>query len=155
MSNLHYPFEPVAHEDWVRQIHKELRDQTEDIEYKDAIEGLSITITDSPKIILPISTPSDSIHVNNVHYERITNEKDSNRRILLALMQGADALFIRCEGNSIDWKIVLNQVELAYIRTEILVQNDGQLADLNAQLSNEQLNHIILLKDAFNPNTND
>jgi methylmalonyl-CoA mutase len=154
MSNLHYPFEPVAHEDWVLQIQKELRDQAEKIEFKDAIEGLSITITDSPKIILPISTPSDSTHVNNVHYERITNEKESNRRILLALMQGADALFIRCEKSVIDWKSVLNQIELAYIRTEILVQNDAQLAELKAQLSSEQLNHIVLLKDELNPDKN-
>jgi methylmalonyl-CoA mutase len=154
MSNLHYPFEPVAHENWVGQIRKELRDQTDHLEFKDAIEGLSIQITAEPIHILPISMPSDSSHVHNVHYERVTDEKESNRRILLALMQGADALFIRCEGNRIDWAIVLNQVELAYIRTEILVQNDGQLADLNAQLSSEQLNHIILLKDAFNPDTN-
>ena len=92
--------------------------------------------------------------MNNVHYERITNEKESNRRILLALMQGADALFIRCEKSVIDWKSVLNQIELAYIRTEILVQNDAQLAELKAQLSSEQLNHIVLLKDELNPDKN-
>jgi methylmalonyl-CoA mutase len=154
MSNLQYPFEPVAHEDWVLQIQKELRDQAGKIEFKDAIEGLAISITDSPKCILAISTPTDSSHVNNVHYERVTNEKESNRRILLALMQGADALFIRCETNGIDWRNVLDQVELAYIRTEILVHNDAQLAELKEHLSSEQLNHIILLKDAFNPDKN-
>jgi methylmalonyl-CoA mutase len=154
MSNLHYPFEPVAHEDWVLQIQKELRDQAGKIEFKDAIEELALTITDSPKSILAISSPTDSSHVNNVHYERVTNEKESNRRILLALMQGADALFICCEGNGIDWTIVLNEVELAYIRTEILVNNDAQLAELKEQLSIEQLNHLILLKDEFNPDKN-
>jgi methylmalonyl-CoA mutase len=151
MSNLHYPFEPVAHEDWVRQIHKELRDQTEHIEFKDAIEGLAITITEGPKNILNISTPTNSTHVHNVHFERISEEKESNRRILLALMQGADALFIRYEKSTIDWTIVLNQVELAYIRTEILVENDIQLQKLKEQLSSEQLNHIVLLKDELNP----
>lgn len=153
MSNLHYPFEPVAHEDWVRQIHKELRDQTEHIEFKDAIEGLTITITEEPSRILNISTPSDSSHVNNVHCERVIEENESNRRILLALMQGADALFIRCEKSVIDWKIVLSQVELAYIRTEILVKNDTQLSELKAQLSNEQLNHLILLSDELSPDS--
>jgi methylmalonyl-CoA mutase len=66
-------------------------------------------------------------------------------------MQGADALFIRCEKSAIDWTIVLNQVELAYIRTEILIQNDAQLKELQAQLSSEQFNHLILLSDELSP----
>ncbi|MEN9987867.1 MAG: hypothetical protein RLZZ585_906 [Bacteroidota bacterium] len=44
MSNLNYPFDPVAYEDWVLQIHKELRGQTEQIEFKDSIEELELNI---------------------------------------------------------------------------------------------------------------
>lgn len=147
MSNLNYPFEPVAHEDWVLQIHKELRGQTEQIEFKDSIEELELNITEVPTHILTISSPSDSNEVNSVHFERIVDEKESNRRILLALMQGANALFIRIEKEQVDWKLVFDQIELAYIRTEILMQGKAQISDLTIQLTKEQLSHIVLLSD--------
>ncbi len=147
MSNLNYPFEPVAHEDWVLQIHKELRGQTEQIEFKDSIEELELNITEVPSHLLTISSPSESNEVNSVHFERIVDEKESNRRILLALMQGANALFIRIEKEQVDWKVVFDQIELAYIRTEILVQGEAQISELNTQLTKEQLSHIVLLSD--------
>jgi hypothetical protein len=71
MSNLHYPFEPVAHEDWVLQIHKELRGQTEQIEFTDAIEDLALNITDIPKNTITISHPKESNPAMSVHFERI------------------------------------------------------------------------------------
>ena len=147
MSNLHYPFESVAHEDWVLQIHKELRGQTEQIEFKDSIEELELNITEVPTNLLTISSPSESNEVNSVHFERIVDEKESNRRILLALMQGANALFIRIEKEEVDWKLVFDQIELAYIRTEILMQGEAQISDLTTQLTKEQLSHIVLLSD--------
>ena len=147
MSNLNYPFEPVAHEDWVLQIHKELRGQTEQIEFKDSIEELEFYITEVPSHLLTISSPSESNEVNSVHFERIVNEKESNRRILLALMQGANALFIRMEKERVDWKLVFDQIELAYIRTEILMQGEAQISELRTQLTKEQLSHIVLLSD--------
>ena len=147
MSNLNYPFEPVAHEDWVLQIHKELRGQTEQIEFKDSIEELELNITEVPSHLLTISSPSESNEVNSVHFERIVDEKESNRRILLALMQGANALFIRMEKERVDWKLVFDQIELAYIRTEILVQGEAQISELRTQFTKEQLSHIVLLSD--------
>ena len=147
MSNLNYPFEPVAHEDWVLQIHKELRGQTEQIEFKDSIEELELNITEVPSHLLTISSPSESNEVNSVHFERIVDEKESNRRILLALMQGANALFIRIEKEEVDWKLVFDQIELAYIRTEILMQGEAQISHLTTQLTKEQLSHIVLLSD--------
>jgi methylmalonyl-CoA mutase len=147
MSNLNYPFEPVAHEDWVLQIHKELRGQTEQIEFKDSIEELELNITEVPLHLLTISSPSESNEVNSVHFERIVDEKESNRRILLALMQGANALFIRIEKEQVDWKLVFDQIELAYIRTEVLVQGEAQISELATQLTKEQLSHIVLLSD--------
>ena len=147
MSNLNYPFEPVAHEDWVLQIHKELRGQTEQIEFKDSIEELELNITEVPTHLLTISSPSESNEVNSVHFERIVDEKESNRRILLALMQGANALFIRIEKEQVDWKLVFDQIELAYIRTEVLVQGEAQISELMTQLTKEQLSHIVLLSD--------
>jgi methylmalonyl-CoA mutase len=147
MSNLNYPFEPVAHEDWVLQIHKELRGQTEQIEFNDTIEDLALNITDVPAQLLNISTPSESNEVNSVHFERIVDEKESNRRILLALMQGANALFIRIENEQVDWTLVFDQIELAYIRTEVLIQREAQISELTTQLTKEQLSHIVLLSD--------
>jgi methylmalonyl-CoA mutase len=147
MSNLHYPFEPVAHEDWVLQIQKELRDQAGKIAFKDSIEALEINITDSPNKIINIPFPSESNQVNSVHFELISDEKESNRRILLALMQGANALFLRTENESLDWNIVLDQVGLAYIRTELLVKNYVQLEEVKNQLSTEQFEQIHMLTD--------
>jgi methylmalonyl-CoA mutase len=149
MSNLNYPFEPVAHEDWVLQIHKELRGQTEQMEFTNVIEDLALNITDVPKNTITISYPTESNEVNSVHFERILDEKESNRRILLALMQGANALILQGGKDGIDWKIVLDQVGLEYIRTEILVQNEAQVSEIKGQLSSEAFGQLILLSDHF------
>ena len=149
MSNLNYPFAPVAHEDWVLQIQKELRDQTERMLFKDSIEGLELDVTELVSRITPIDFSSFRDSVNNIHFERIQTEKESNRRMLLALMQGANALFIRIEKEEVNWNIVFDNIELAYIRTEIIIQQSAQLGSLKNQLSSEQLEHIVVLNDVL------
>jgi methylmalonyl-CoA mutase len=146
MSNLNYPFEPVAHEDWVRQIQKELRDQADRIHYKDDLEGLELNIT-AEQPIHHIPFPIGSVETNCVHFERIQEEKESNRRMLMALMQGANALFIAIEKERVDWNTVFHQIELAYIRTEILVQNEAQWMEIKAQLTKEQLKQLVIIND--------
>ena len=149
MSNLNYPFAPVAHEDWVLQIQKELRDQTERMLFKDSIEGLELDVIEPVSIITPIDFSSFSDSVNNVHFERIQTEKESNRCMLLALMQGANALFIQIEKAEVDWNIVFDNIELAYIRTEIIIQQSAQLDSLKNQLNSEQLEHLVILNDVL------
>ena len=149
MSNLNYPFAPVAHEDWVLQIQKELRDQTERMLFKDSIEGLELDVIEPVSIITPIDFSSFRDSVNNVHFERIQTEKESNRCMLLALMQGANALFIQIEKAEVDWNIVFDNIELAYIRTEIIIQQSAQLDSLKNQLKSEQLEHLVILNDVL------
>ncbi len=149
MSNLNYPFAPVAHEDWVLQIQKELRDQTERMLFKDSIEGLELDVIEPVSIITPIDFSSFRDSVNNVHFERIQTEKESNRCMLLALMQGANALFIEIEKAEVDWNIVFDNIELAYIRTEIIIQQSAQLDSLKNQLNSEQLEHLVILNDVL------
>ncbi len=149
MSNLNYPFAPVAHEDWVLQIQKELRDQTERMLFKDSIEGLELDVIEPVSIITPIDFSSFRDSVNNVHFERIQTEKESNRCMLLALMQGANALFIQIEKAEVDWIIVFDNIELAYIRTEIIIQQSAQLDSLKNQLNSEQLEHLVILNDVL------
>ena len=149
MSNLNYTFETVANEDWVLQIQKELRDQSERMLFKDSIEGLEFSITGQVTRVVPIDIPSISQQLNNVHFERIRTEKESNRRMLLALMQGANSLFIRIEKEEVNWNIVFDNIELAYIRTEIVIQQSSQLDSLKNQLSTEQLEYLVLLNDVL------
>ena len=149
MSNLNYPFAPVAHEDWVLQIQKELRDQTERMLFKDSIEGLELDVTEPLSRISPIDFSSFREPINNVHFERIQTEKESNRRMLLALMQGANALFIQIEKEEVNWNIVFDNIELAYIRTEIIIQQSAQLDSLKNQLNSEQLEHLVILNDVL------
>lgn len=147
MSKLNYPFEPVAQEDWVLQIQKELRDQADRITFTDDIEGLALNITQDPPFIPTISFQKKSGAMNCVHFERIQDEKESNRRMLLALMQGADSLFIRIEKEQVDWNMVFQQIELAYIHTDILIQDESQLISIKDQLSSDAFAQITLVND--------
>jgi len=149
MSNLNYPFASIAHEDWVLQIQKELRDQSERLLFKDSIEGLELNITEEVNRISPFDFSSFSEPMNNVHFERIRTEKESNRRMLLALMQGADSLFICIEKEEVNWSTVFDNIELAYIRTEIVIQQSSQLDTLKNQLSTEQFEHLFVLNDVI------
>lgn len=147
MANLNYPFDPVTQEDWVLKIQKELRDHSERTTFHDSFEELTLSITDAPKNTIEFQQiPNDQVF-DSVHYEFVDEETESNRRILLALMSGANALFIESRKKNPQWKKILDGVETAYIQVDILLHNEEEMSQLAQQLSDEERSHLNMVFD--------
>jgi hypothetical protein len=107
------PFPPTEQAQWIAQLHKELQHQTDLLHFKDPIEGLEIDLTSRPEA-LAIPPKSKDTWSNLFRYE-IKEEKEANRILLAALMEGASSLLLSCHKASCNWEQVLENIEVAYI----------------------------------------
>lgn len=107
------PFPPTEQAQWIAQLHKELQHQADLLYFKDPIEGLEIDLTRIPEA-LAIPPKRKETWSNLFRYE-IEEEKEANRILLAALMEGASALLLTCHKASCNWEQVLENIEVAYI----------------------------------------
>ena len=147
MANITYPFEAVSQEDWVLKIQKELREHADRMRFEDPIEDLNLLITEIPTQPVEFQQIARELTLDTIHSEFVHDEAESNRRILLALMSGANALFIQSKKENTNWKRILEQVELSYIQVEIQVRNEAEWIQLRTQLSESEINQIHVLVD--------
>ena len=145
MANLTYPFDPVSPEDWVLKIQKELREHSNRTTFHDSIEELTLSITDSPKNTVEIQQVPRGQAFDTIHVEYVHNETESNRRMLLALMSGANALFIQSQKANPDWKKIFEGIETAYIQVDVLMESEQEMSHLSQQLSKDELANLTLL----------
>jgi hypothetical protein len=121
------PFPPTEQAQWIAQLHKELQHQTDLLHFKDPIEGLEIDLTCIPEA-LSIPPKSKDTWSNLFRYE-IKEEKEANRILLAALMEGASALFLTCHKASCNWEKVLENIEVAYIDCWIQLNDVSNLQE--------------------------
>ena len=119
------PFPPTEQTQWIAQLHKELQHQTELLHFKDPIEGLEIDLTRIPEA-LAIPPKSKDTWSNLFRYE-IKEEKEANRILLAALMEGASALLLTASTLGCNWEQVLENIEVAYIDCWIQLKDVAHL----------------------------
>ena len=119
------PFPPTEQTQWIAQLHKELQHQTELLHFKDPIEGLEIDLTRIPEA-LAIPPKSKDTWSNLFRYE-IKEEKEANRILLAALMEGASALLLTASKPGCNWEQVLENIEVAYIDCWIQLKDVAHL----------------------------
>lgn len=147
MANLTYPFEAVSHEDWVQKIQKELREHADRMRFVDPIEDLNLSITDVPDTAIEFQKITHEYSFVTIHTEYVHDEVESNRRILFALMSGANALFIQSKKENPNWRRILEQVGLSYIQVEIRVNSEAEWQQMRGQFSEEEMSQINVLVD--------
>ncbi len=134
MNSFFKEFNPVGKEEWIAKIHADLKGKDPSLlENHDEIEELDFScvyhVTDRTKHETPGGFPFTrglKTKLNdwkNTAFVQVTDEKEANSKILHFLMSGADALWIVAKKESINWKVVLNEVQLEYINAQFSVNS--------------------------------
>lgn len=119
------PFRETDQSEWIKQLHKELQNQSDLLVFKDPIEGLEIDLTqEAEQVGIPTQNNSEWKHIFQLD---ITDEKVANKVLLSALMQGANGLLLTSSKPTCNWTVVLANIEVAYIDCWIVLQDQTQL----------------------------
>lgn len=140
MTQLFSDFSSTNKQEWLDVIHKELKGESPDLLHK---------LNPIEEIVLPsyfhrseannlFSDPGLSPFTRGIKQEsndwhicsriEIVSESDANKKALDLLMTGSTALqFVATSDKSIDFNVLLNNIDLAFIQTSFLGETDEQI----------------------------
>ncbi|MFM8597216.1 MAG: methylmalonyl-CoA mutase family protein [Flavobacteriales bacterium] len=145
MPKTFLPFSQTDHSEWIKQLHKELQNQSDLLIFKDPIEGLEIDLTQEPNLVgVPARSNSEWKHFFHLDVQQ---ENVANERILTALMQGATGLLLKSAKDALDWHKVLENVEVAYIDCRIILSSPEELKTFEQTQLLAKKPHISFLFD--------
>jgi len=146
MNSFFTEFTPVGKKEWMDKIHADLKgknpsllqhsDKIEEIEYSSAYH-----VSDRTKHETPGAFPFTrglKTQLNdwkNTAPVEVVNEKEANAQILHFLMTGADALWLIAKKEGIDWKIVLNDVQLEHINTQFSINSFEEMQSIQQMVA--------------------
>lgn len=144
MSELPLPFSIHSIEDWQAQLQSELLEKSHLLKYVNDIEELEFSITDldGPQIPLNFNSPTNWKNLLKVS---ANEEKKTNQLLLDALMQGAEAVIIEHASRQTDWKILLNDIQTAYIDCMIIFNDDDSMQHFKNNASEDAQKHCKVL----------
>jgi len=160
MNNLFQEFPSVNLADWKDKIVKDLKGkELSTLEFHDPIEDIDFrafyhkderTSADLTPGSFPATRGSKTSNNNwnNGAYITTVDEDAANKKARKLLMTGADMLLFHAEGH-VDWKKVLQEIELEYIRTQFALASSDQVEEI-LQIAGNAKNHISFCFDALN-----
>lgn len=151
MEKLFNEFDSVNLESWTEKIVKDLKGKgIETLDFNDPIEEIDYRAFynqegfDAPDLspgAFPGTrgTKTTNNEWNNGVYIEVSNEKYANEEALKALMQGADMIFFH-SYSSLDWKVVLNEIQLEFIKVQFKVTSVAEARTILSLVGNSQQN---------------
>lgn len=135
MSRLFEEFPKPSYTDWVNQLKKDLKGQSDElIQRKDLIEELdfnSYQHQDSENTAIHNTFKNPyvrGIYAANNSWENlgnivVENEAEANKKALNLLNLGATALRFVIKNNTVDWNTLTNEIQLQYIETTFKISD--------------------------------
>ncbi len=149
MIELKKDFNPSSLPEWIEQLKKELKgDDFNKLLREDELEELKYpTFSHAESNIFPIESPGNFPYTrgsktnnndwDNGYLLKVEGEKDANHKALEILQKGCDFLLFDLQHNAeINWEILLNQIELEYIKSEFRFTNLAQFISLKNHFHN-------------------
>jgi methylmalonyl-CoA mutase len=166
MIGLKKEFAPSSLTEWVEQLKKDLKgDEFSKLERNDLIEELAYpTFAHQESREISEQTPgkfpftrglkTKDNNWNNGSYLHVGNESSANKKALEVLMKGADLLIFDVGSiKSVDWKTLLNGIELQYIQSQFLISSHEHYKSLRSFLNGEIPSYITLNIDTIGQET--
>jgi len=138
MNDFQLDFQETSIETWRAQISKELKEDSAKIIYTDAIEEISIDITQKAEKDFSSEIANASSGWKITAFISVENEKAANKLALTSLNQGSSEIIFKIETAIIDWAILFKDIEIQYIHTRIQFFDNAQLHSfLNSNFATE------------------
>lgn len=155
MSDFFNEFKKVSKSEWENKIISDLKGKDPSIiSIDNKIEELKLSSYYHEEDISKNEVPGNYPFTRGMNSNRnvwqngafilISNEKEANKKALLALNSGADLLVFKTEKESIDWKIVLKEIQFEYINVQFVIESkrefDSVFEIMNGKSENVQYN---------------
>lgn len=155
MSDFFNEFKKVSKSEWENKIISDLKGKDPSIiSIDNKIEELKLSSYYHEEDISKNEVPGNYPFTRGMNSNRnvwqngafilISNEKEANKKALLALNSGADLLVFKTEKESIDWEIVLKEIQFEYINVQFVIESkrefDSVFEIMNGKSENVQYN---------------
>lgn len=154
MSRLFEEFTKPSYTDWVNQLKKDLKGQSEElIQRKDAIEELcfnsyqhqdSVNTQSSLGFENPYirGTYARDNRWENLGTIEVKEEKEANTKALTLLNMGVTALRFIIVKDNVDWKTLTEEIQLQYIETTFKINHPKLYFSVLEYFSDEELSTV-------------
>lgn len=158
MDNLFQEFPSVSLAEWKDKILKDLKGKDLSVlDFHDPIEAMDFRAyyhreDRDVESLTPGSFPAtrgsktDNNDWKNGVYIAVTDEKEANEKARKFLMMGADLLIFQAE-QAVNWKSILDGIQLEYIRTQFALASPDQINDI-LEIAGNAKNQIAFCFDA-------
>ncbi|MEJ6776100.1 MAG: methylmalonyl-CoA mutase family protein [Crocinitomicaceae bacterium] len=141
MSDFFNEFKKVSKSEWEDKIISDLKGKDPSIiAIDDKIEDLSLSSYYHSEDILKNDIPGNFPFTRGMNESRnewkngafilVSNEKEANKKALLALNSGADLLVFKPEKEKVDWTVVINEIKFEFIHTQFVIESKSEFDDL-------------------------
>ena len=137
MNDFFNEFKKVSKSDWENKIISDLKGKDPSIIAIDnEIEELKLSSYYHAEDVSKNETPGNFPFTRGMNgqknqwqngaFIRITDEKDANKKALLALNSGADLLIFKPEKENIDWKCVFDKIQFEFIHAQFVIESKAE-----------------------------
>jgi len=159
MDKLFSEFPTPSYADWVNQLVKDLKGKTQDLlQTDDPIEGFSFSAyqhQDSEDTQLPYAF--NITHIRNTHRKDnswenmatiyVKDERTANKRALQLLNIGITSLRFELKKNELNWKLLLNDIQLKYIQITFKISKYHLYFSLLEEFPKDELENVFFELD--------
>lgn len=152
MSDFFKEFKKVSKSEWENKIISDLKGKDPSIiSIDNKIEELKLSSYYHAEDISKSETPGNFPFTRGINSKRnewqngafiiVSNEKEANKKALLALNSGADLLVFKTEKQSTDWKTVFKEIKFEFIHVQFVIESKSEF-DALFEIMNSQSGRI-------------
>lgn len=151
MSNFFNEFKKVSQSEWEQKIISDLKGKDPSIIAIDnKIEDLNLSSYYHAEDISKDETPGNFPFTRGMNEANntwqngafiiVSNEKEANKKALLALNSGADLLVFKSEKDGVDWNIVFNEIQFEFIHVQFVIESKAEFDSIYALMDSSSNN---------------
>lgn len=132
---------------WREKIITELKENSDQIIYKNEIEKIEFDISQVASKSFDISDVRSHNEWKNCFKIEVKDEFHSNQACLNALMQGAESLYFEINGTKTNWDKLFKDIQFEYIQTSIYISGSSERDSFKTFVSENNIKNVEIISD--------
>ena len=126
-------FNKISKSEWEKKIFSDLKEKKSSIKIEDEIEELNISSYYHSEDVFKNEIPGNFPFTRGMNKQKndwkngsliiVSNEKESNKKALLALNSGADLLVFKTNKKNVNWKAVFKDIKFEFIYAQFIIES--------------------------------
>ena len=160
-------FNKISKSEWEKKIFSDLKEKKSSIKIEDEIEELNISSYYHSEDVFKNEIPGNFPFTRGMNKQKndwkngsliiVSNEKESNKKALLALNSGADLLVFKTNKKNVNWKAVFKDIKFEFIYAQFIIESVSDFDVIFQLMKKHEFNiqyKIDIISNFFNENFN-